>query len=1073
MRLTVQFQSVLETFTPHDTVFSFSVASELNESALGLCTMLLPSPASLTSSSSSLRRRRLNEITEDAEEAAVPAEEKEIHEPQPEEATTNYGRRELDELPASAVLAKALLAKRKEEAAAATSTNNANADADNRPVVEENSRPLRIDSLPPAKPSVSPLPPSIADKALPATPESTPPTTSEGIPPKAPDFDTTSNLLLEATTAKVDPTESASPRSPHTRHLSAAESDSISQWSTNVSSYTTSKPKKKKLGPRPHVETVSRPKTSGTTDSSLNGRPIANLPTSIRVNNRSLVSLALRPGSQQSSRSVPGRFAPSSLLMNGAPPLPPASHLQSLYKAGESHTTLSRPASVTGDGSSTTPEKLRLMKALQLRKRNMLLAQRASASNPPLAPVHIHNVSESSLSSNPSSNQSESIASREQLSNIDEESKLTQSSNTTSPTTMTNVSEEPSTTASSFTEQDDTSRKRRSLSSATSSSITPKALVQETQRPSQVDDVVDDARPSSNSGTASSMDKARDKPEASPEEASITSEESPEIYKDPRDNDAEPQPSDGDSQPNLAVQQFASLPEEDALPLRSTSQSPTKSKRNGPPPPLQILPGGDASASEVSEDDSLMDELQNATVHEAKPVSVARSPVTPIMSKGSSDRLREMIIKLPNPTPMPRPSASSTPDRDRTSSLRSLSTALPQWPPVPAEPIQIPLSKKPTLGTGISKRIKALEVLTAKDANLVQAPPPVRDTSAGRSAFSAFMKRSSFVTNHPQAPNASTESSPPKQLPASRSLYEPGASPATKDLRRTSSDTQRALQKGETISVTARIIRDPSNKHPPAAPSSNYHSPLNLYRSPLIVEHEKHDQPNFDPALASMQAATKSPSSKSERGRFSFSSHRSGSQTNLPRSESNNSKMSHGSKKHGPRSASDAASISEDKAKSSMTSRLMKRMSNLTSSRRGGQHVSKDEPHPTTIQEQSEHTRENSIAESLLQVVDIGDVNVQFPESLLWKRRFMRIDDQGYLIFSPPMTDANMRSVSRKYHLSEFKRPSLPDLEREEMACSVLLDLKDGRCIQCACENKQAQQQVLQSKSLKCLHNND
>jgi hypothetical protein len=151
----------------------------------------------------------------------------------------------------------------------------------------------------------------------------------------------------------------------------------------------------------------------------------------------------------------------------------------------------------------------------------------------------------------------------------------------------------------------------------------------------------------------------------------------------------------------------------------------------------------------------------------------------------------------------------------------------------------------------------------------------------------------------------------------------------------------------------------------------------------------------------------------------------------------------------------------------------MKRMSNLTSSRHKQQSPVKAETHQSQQsygQDHQDMTRENSIADSLLHVVDIGDVNVQFPESFLWKRRFMRIDDQGYLIFSPPATEGSVKSVSRKYHLGDFKRPTLPDYEREEMACSVILDLKDGRCIQCACESKQFQQQVLQSECcLQCL----
>lgn len=70
VRLTVQFQSVLEKFTPYDVVFSFTTATDMTESALSSACMphtSIVSPAS-SSSSSSLQRRRLGEITEDAEE---------------------------------------------------------------------------------------------------------------------------------------------------------------------------------------------------------------------------------------------------------------------------------------------------------------------------------------------------------------------------------------------------------------------------------------------------------------------------------------------------------------------------------------------------------------------------------------------------------------------------------------------------------------------------------------------------------------------------------------------------------------------------------------------------------------------------------------------------------------------------------------------------------------------------------------------------------------------------------------------------------------------------------------------
>jgi hypothetical protein len=144
-------------------------------------------------------------------------------------------------------------------------------------------------------------------------------------------------------------------------------------------------------------------------------------------------------------------------------------------------------------------------------------------------------------------------------------------------------------------------------------------------------------------------------------------------------------------------------------------------------------------------------------------------------------------------------------------------------------------------------------------------------------------------------------------------------------------------------------------------------------------------------------------------------------------------------------------------------------MSNLTNVRRSAKSQTSipnsEHTHPDTIEERIEpDTGKASISESLLHVVDIGDVNVQFPESLLWKRRFIRIDDQGFLIFSPPANEANPRGVSRKFHLNDFRAPVLPDPEREEMAWSIIMDLKDGRSLQCACESRRAQRHVLQSK---------
>jgi len=192
----------------------------------------------------------------------------------------------------------------------------------------------------------------------------------------------------------------------------------------------------------------------------------------------------------------------------------------------------------------------------------------------------------------------------------------------------------------------------------------------------------------------------------------------------------------------------------------------------------------------------------------------------------------------------------------------------------------------------------------------------------------------------------------------------------------------------------------------------------------------------------------------------------------VPTSDSMASRLSQassnkrGNSSNMPRSPSDNSSIAEEKPKESRTSRLMKRMSNLAGGSRrnmmspSGRELSAPDPIAELGESQTEMTSES---DSQSHVVDIGDVNVQFPDTLLWKRRFMRIDDQGYLVLTPPTRETmeRNRGVSRRFHLSEFRKPTLPDPEREELPWSILIDFEDGTCLQCACESRYAQTQVL------------
>ena len=60
----------------------------------------------------------------------------------------------------------------------------------------------------------------------------------------------------------------------------------------------------------------------------------------------------------------------------------------------------------------------------------------------------------------------------------------------------------------------------------------------------------------------------------------------------------------------------------------------------------------------------------------------------------------------------------------------------------------------------------------------------------------------------------------------------------------------------------------------------------------------------------------------------------------------------------------------------------------------------------------------------------IGEVNVQFPDTLLWKRRYVEIDAVGDLVLSQ---NSDGRASSKRYHFSEFYTPYIPDRDREEL----------------------------------------
>lgn len=142
---------------------------------------------------------------------------------------------------------------------------------------------------------------------------------------------------------------------------------------------------------------------------------------------------------------------------------------------------------------------------------------------------------------------------------------------------------------------------------------------------------------------------------------------------------------------------------------------------------------------------------------------------------------------------------------------------------------------------------------------------------------------------------------------------------------------------------------------------------------------------------------------------------------------------------------------------------MLRRMSSITSNSRRSLVGTRS---PTVNEEAAQLSKQDQkeLGETP-QAVDIGEVNIQFPDTLLWKRRFMRIDDKGYLVFAPGNIDSSNRNLTKRFHLTEFTTPCLPDEDRQELPNSILLDFLSGSTLQAACESRQGQEAVLQSKS--------
>jgi hypothetical protein len=848
-----------------------------------------------------------------------------------------------------------------------------------------------------------------------------------------------------------------------------------------------SKPKVK-LGPRPRPSLdTQRPSTSGSVPQ-VHSRPKSSLPPGLRSTTRKAAE-ARRDKSQDSARTTT-----TALSVPVPPPIPatpevPSSPISIAFTAKTAASVRSMPVSAYGSNraGNMTQEKTRLMKALELRKkqqkvqieRQEKIAEQAAAASQ----VEAEEAEAAKVNAAAESNNAEASAKGEPDSSLDaaENKTETEYEGSSRDDTSSSVGVEDSglVYSKSHTDTDDLNS-TASISSPISAqtqgssgapSTRPSSLSEDdiaAQKESCQPEDVQDAQSSDVVDEEESVDSLPTVvPESrtpipslihsgpypsEPEQTQVDDAES--ITETRRQSQAQRRskresmlfvPS-GDASPlddgayKKRNRESIMMPSIPAMPSsKRQSWYETKPKGRAMLDPIQV--SAENSEAEYLSDDSFMEELQSATVHEAKPMSVSKSPITPWFPRKTSD-MGSVASESRPVSQVYSKSLRGSPEQFKRS------TSGP-WPPqVNIDAVGV--AKKVNVSSGISQRIKALAEKSSRELS----PPVTPIGPLDSSSHSLAQRKSSFFAATPieTSPNGRPVSrlGSPAFLNSSSSTPEKRSAGTQQPIKATVYNVQRANTQPESVQVTARIVRDERTKQPVLAmPSQN--TPLDLHQSHLIIDHQK---PKFTPRSPTRGRVRTEPSSP----KASSASHSREQSIAASRTSSDSGWRPFG------RRMSESTSIhsheGEDKRddkkekKESRTTKMFKRMSNMSGK------PWKNSNSNLTLPEHNTATSLASLREPPPSV-HVGDLNIQFPDTLLWKRRWVEIDSMGNLVLSP--SKSNEKGIVKRFHLSEFRTPYPPDQDRQELPNSVVLDFIDGRTLQCACETYMAQAHVLQS----------
>ncbi|KAK3686746.1 hypothetical protein LTR37_019496 [Vermiconidia calcicola] len=495
-------------------------------------------------------------------------------------------------------------------------------------------------------------------------------------------------------------------------------------------------------------------------------------------------------------------------------------------------------------------------------------------------------------------------------------------------------------------------------------------------------------------------------------------------------------------------------------------------RRRGFVEPLHVDPD-----AEYSSGDEFMQELQTATLQEAKPITVSKSPIAAYFPRRPSynsmaSEVSVRSININRTSTMP-PDFSEMQDR-LIPEPNSASQSRPWTASTPPFESNDPMAAmRRNVSAGISHRIQALgrssrEISPASSPSTTSLTPeisPVEATSLDRNERRRTSPSTAFRTNSFKAMSRASARMSSMHNQSSVNNHASTGSSAVWNVQHDSSANRNS------VSVSARIVR-PSPVEQPDSTATSVDQEEQLQRSELKISHDTPAQPKVpqlhridtNPKVEATQPdvsplTTRSPAdgtrqlhSASRFGRHKPSiSISSPSVDDFPSPPRTNSV-----------SANDEAATSRDK--DTRTSRFFKRMSNIGNKRRSGV------PQSIASSNSTASERGSFIAASMPSSKDrqdtppavvVGDLNIQFPDSLLWKRRIVQIDDNGNLLFSVSQAMEHQRGSVKRYPLQEFKMPYIPDLEIQELPNSIMLDFVDGTTLQLACEDAMTHRQVV------------